>query len=132
MNEDSDTLDKIFKKQAWEDFWVWLALLILLGLTYGASYLHWGIWTSFISFTIAAIKTALIALFYMHLKKERGMTRIFAIAGIAWLMILFSLTLSDYISRSWLPYPSRWPVILQLRPGLPQSSGPNETQAPQP
>jgi cytochrome c oxidase subunit 4 len=95
------------------DVLVWVALLVLLALTYGASFTRWGAATTAIGFAIAVVKTLLIAWFYMHLKHDRGMTRLFAITGVAWLMILFALTLSDYISRSWLPYPARWPVTVK-------------------
>ena len=123
MSDESRLFKNEFKEQALEDLWVWLALLLLLALTFGASFLHWGAWTTVISFAISVFKTLLVAYFYMHLKKDKGMTRIFAIAGIAWLTILFSLTLSDFATRSWLPYPSRWPVIFQFRPS-PQAAQP--------
>lgn len=121
-----------FREGILEDVWVWVGLLVLLGLTLGASYAKWGSLSTALSFLISALKTLLIAYFYMHLKREKGMTRIFALAGVAWLVVLFSLTLSDYIGRRWLPYPSRWPIFVKLRPGLNQEFGPDERQAPRP
>lgn len=101
-----------------EDVLVWVALLILLALTIWVSYGKWGPLSTALSFFISVVKTALIAWFYMHLKHDKGMTRVFSIAGIAWLVIMFSLMLNDYVSRSWLPYPSRWPIFEKLRPSM--------------
>jgi cytochrome c oxidase subunit 4 len=115
-----------------EDVLVWVALLILLALTMGAGFADWGPLSTALSFLISAAKTALIAYFYMHIKRERGMTRVFALAGITWLGILFALTLSDYLSRGWLPYPSRWPIFVKLRPALNEQYGPEERQPPRP
>ena len=100
------------------DILVWIALLALLVITLGVSYAGLGAWSTALSFLVSAAKTALIAWYYMHLKREKGMTRIFAVAGVAWLVILFSLALSDYVSRGWLPYPSRWPILVKLRPSM--------------
>ena len=105
-----------------QDFFVWVALLALFALTLAASYANWGPLSTAVSFAISAAKTALVAWFYMHLDREKGVTRIFSIAGIAWVAILFSLTLSDYLSRGWLPYPARWPVFVNLAPSM--SEGP--------
>lgn len=110
--------DREWKQGVQEDLLVWVGLLILLAITFWASLAPWGIGSTIVSFTVSALKTVLIAYFYMHLNKEKGMTRIFAIAGAVWLTILFCLTLSDYATRSWLPFPSRWPVSVHLRPAL--------------
>lgn len=110
--------DSHWRRGIRRDILVWVWLLLFLGTTFAVSFAPWGAWDTIISFSISAVKTLLIAYFYMHLNQEKGMTRIFALAGIAWLMILFSLTLSDYTTRSWLPYPSRWPVFVLLRPAL--------------
>ena len=40
---------------------------------------------------------------------EIAVNRIFAFVGIFWLGILFALSLSDYRSRNWLPWPGDWP-----------------------
>jgi cytochrome c oxidase subunit 4 len=110
--------DHPWKAGVREDLLVWAGLLILLAITFCVSFAPWGVWSTLVSFTASAAKTALIAYFYMHLKREKGMTRIFALGGVAWLMILFSLTLSDYATRGWLPYPSQWPIFIHLRPAL--------------
>lgn len=116
--------DQKWKKGLREDILVWIALLIFLVITFAASLAPWGVWSSIVSFAVSGAKTALIAYFYMHLKREKGMTRIFALGGVAWLAILICFTLSDYTTRSWLPYPSRWPLFVPLRPALHEGAVP--------
>jgi cytochrome c oxidase subunit 4 len=115
-----------------EDLAVYAILLALFGLSIGAAFADWGPGSTMISYLIASVKVGVVAWFFMRLRRENGMTHVFAGAGIVWLVILFSLTLSDYMSRGWLPYPSRWPIIVNLRPGLEDNYGPNEQQAPRP
>lgn len=82
--------------------WVYLALLALLGLTITGAYIpiHW--LASFIALVIAGIKTALIVLYFMHVRESSTRTRVFASAALLWLGILIIGTLHDYLSRSWL------------------------------
>ena len=50
---------------------------------------------------IATIKGTLVVLFFMHLRYSTKLTMVTVIASIFWLFILFSLTMTDYISRAW-------------------------------
>lgn len=116
MNQHAGSTDQKWKKEVYKDILIWIILLLLQGASWGASQAPWGEWSTLVNFGVPSISTFLTAYFYMHLKEEKGMTRIFAIGGAAWLVILFSLILSDYRTRSWLNYPSRWPVFVRLRP----------------
>jgi cytochrome c oxidase subunit 4 len=89
-------------------FRAWAALLILLGLTTGLAYIPMGWFNIFSSLTIAFAKAILIVLFFMHVKYKGPLVRVFVCAGLFWLAILFSLSLGDYFTRSWLPPPTVW------------------------
>lgn len=82
------------------------AILVALTLvTVGVSFLHIGEgWHTVAGLGIAAIKAALVALFFMHVLYSSRLTWIMAGAGLFWLGILFVLTLSDYLTRPWLTY----------------------------
>jgi cytochrome c oxidase subunit 4 len=54
-----------------------------------------------VAITIAVIKATLVAWFFMHLRDSTRLTWVFAVSGIFWLGILFVLTLTDYLTRSW-------------------------------
>ncbi|QYM78811.1 cytochrome C oxidase subunit IV family protein [Horticoccus luteus] len=82
-------------------FGVFIALMVLLALTALADYLPPSRWALPISLTIAVAKMALIFLFFMHLRYQRGMVRIAAAAGFFWLAILLTLTFGDYLTRGW-------------------------------
>ena len=74
-------------------------LLGLLALTVGAAYLNLGALNTPIAMGIAALKAALILLYFMHLRRAEGLLRIFAAAGFFWLGIMLTLALSDYFTR---------------------------------
>ena len=78
----------------------YLALLALLVLTAGAASLPLGRWSVVVALAIAGAKMALIFLFFMHLKYERGLVRIFAFAGFFWLAIIAVLTFADVLARA--------------------------------
>ncbi len=79
------------------------ALIVLLLLTIGAAYLDLGPLNFVLAMLISLTKTALIALFFMHIRWGGKMLHLAAGAGLLWLGILLALTLGDYISRGWLP-----------------------------
>lgn len=85
----------------------WAALMLLLALTVGASFLNLGqgpgrdlgLASVAISMGIAVAKTLIILLIFMHLAWRNTVTRLFAAASFVWLAILFALTLSDFLAR---------------------------------
>jgi cytochrome c oxidase subunit IV len=81
---------------------VFVALLILTALTTGVAFLDLGgAGNVAAAMTIAVVKTALVMLYFMHLRYSSYLTLLFAGAGIFWLGILIVLTVSDYLSRGW-------------------------------
>ena len=79
---------------------VLLALLALTVLTVAVSFLPVPeIWHLLVGMTIATVKATLVVLFFMHLLHSTRLTWVVAVAGVFWLTILFSLTLSDYFTR---------------------------------
>jgi|GEM_PF-352708 len=110
---------------------VYAALLILLVVTVAAAFVHLGPITIVVAMAIAAIKAVLVALVFMHVHGSSPLTKLFSIAGLAWLVILFALTFSDYISRGWLPISRGWTdrPILPPPPGVPRPPR-DQPQAP--
>jgi len=76
------------------------ALLILLAVTVGAAHIPLGPWSPVAAMGIAAVKTALIGLVFMHLQQETSLVRVFSLAGLIWLTILLVLLASDYLTRT--------------------------------
>ena len=80
---------------------VWAALMMLLALTIGATFLPIGGFKPAVNLAIALAKAGLIFWFYMHMRHERGLVRLAAIGAGAWLLILLLLLSSDFLTRSW-------------------------------
>ena len=80
-------------------FRIWIALLILLALTWGLAQLDLGRFNAIAALTIAIIKMLLVILFFMHVRYKSSLTWIFVAAGFIWLVIMIDLTLSDYLTR---------------------------------
>lgn len=61
-----------------------------------------------VALAIAVCKASLVILFFMHVRYSSNLTRLVVIAGLFWLAILISLTLSDTFTRNWTPVPQSW------------------------
>ncbi|MBI5471750.1 MAG: cytochrome C oxidase subunit IV family protein [Ignavibacteriae bacterium] len=75
------------------------ALFILMFLTVAAAYLNLGPFNIYIALTIACVKAVLVVMYFMHVKYQTKVTWLFAGAGFLWIVIMFALTMSDYITR---------------------------------
>ncbi len=88
-------MDQVQKRLAF----VWLALMALLALTVAGSFTVTGAASAAVSFGVAAAKVALIFWFFMQLRTEKGLIRVFAVGAIAWLLILLTFATIDYATR---------------------------------
>jgi cytochrome c oxidase subunit 4 len=86
-------------RQAWPEAGIWLALMALLATTFAAAFIPMGAFNSFANLLIAAFKASLVGLFFMHLYRSSAIMRLAAAAGLFWLLILFGLTFSDFLTR---------------------------------
>ncbi len=83
---------------------VLLVLLALTVLTMGVSFLPANGRTHLaMGLTIALAKASLVALFFMHVISSHRLTRIVIVVAVCWLLLLFSLTFSDYLTRGLIP-----------------------------
>ena len=87
-------------KSTWHYAKIASALLVLLGVTVGAAYIHFGPFNTAVAMAISIMKASLIVLFFMHVKEAGPFLRVFVAAGFLWLGLLIALTLSDYLTRS--------------------------------
>jgi cytochrome c oxidase subunit IV len=83
---------------------VYLALMLLLVTTVGLDFLRLGPFNVIASMTIAALKTLLVILYFMHVRHSSRLIWIFVGVGFYWLAILLTLTMSDFVSRTWPPF----------------------------
>jgi cytochrome c oxidase subunit 4 len=77
-------------------------------LTTLVAYIDLGFFNVVVALTIAVSKALLVVLFFMHLARARHRTQVVAGAGILWLLILITFTVSDVLTRNWIPQPAGW------------------------
>ena len=80
---------------------VFLALIIGTGLTVAAAEVDLGALNNVLLLAIACAKALLVILFFMHVRWGTRLTWVVVGSGFFWLLIMFSLTMSDYMSRGW-------------------------------
>lgn len=81
---------------------VFAILMILLVATVAVAQIDLGSMNLFMALIIAAIKAALIILYFMHVRFASPLTGFLSIAAFIWLGIMLSLTANDYVTRGWL------------------------------
>jgi len=75
-------------------------LITLTCATWAIAFIDLGIWNPVVALTIAVIKAVLVILFFMHVRYSSQSIMITVAAGFFWLLIMITLSLSDYLSRS--------------------------------
>jgi cytochrome c oxidase subunit IV len=80
---------------------VFMVLMIGTAITIWAAFLDLGLLNAPIALVIATVKAVFVILFFMHVKDSDRLTKITVAAGIFWLGILLSLTMTDFLSRTW-------------------------------
>jgi cytochrome c oxidase subunit 4 len=78
-----------------------LTLMSLTVATWLIAFVNLGIFNPVVALTIAVIKAVLVILFFMHVRYSSRLTMVTVGAGFFWLMIMITLSLSDYLSRYW-------------------------------
>lgn len=79
---------------------VWVGLMVLLAATTASSLIPLGAANAILNLVIAIAKTALIALFFMHLRHSIPLLRLIVIVGLFTLSLLFILGGADFITRN--------------------------------
>lgn len=77
----------------------WLALVALLGATWGFAYLPLGAGNLVVALAISTAKLLLVAVIFMELRESAALLRLGAAAGFVFLAILLVLTFADVAVR---------------------------------
>ena len=81
---------------------VFLALMVGTFLTVIVAKFDLGPLNNVVMLTIAVVKALFVVLYFMHVRWSSRLTWVIAGSGFLWLLIMFSFTLMDYMSRGWL------------------------------
>ncbi len=79
----------------------WAGLLALLGVQVGLAYLPLGAAHLYFALGVAVAMASIVAWIFMELIRAPHLARIFAYAGLFWVMAMFVLGGSDYATRAW-------------------------------
>ncbi len=87
---------------------VFAALMVFTLTTVAAAFVDLGPLNNVVMLGIAIAKATLVVLFFMHVKYGTRMIHLVAAGGFLWLLILFGLTMQDYLSRGWMGAGTPW------------------------
>jgi cytochrome c oxidase subunit 4 len=101
MAQHSATTQHVVPRKVY--FAVFAALMVMTATTTAIAFLDLGPWNTVVALGIAFFKATLVVLFFMHVKYSPRLTQITIAGGLLWLAILIVITLSDFMTRGWLP-----------------------------
>ena len=81
------------------------ALMVGTVITVAAAFVNLGPLNFPVAISIAIAKATLVILFFMHLKYSSQLTKLICGSAFFFLIVLFGLTMSDYLSRGWFTAP---------------------------
>jgi cytochrome c oxidase subunit 4 len=82
---------------------IFAILMFCTYLTWQVAYFDLGPLNTIAALAIAVFKATLVVLFFMHVRYSTRLTWAVVVGGLFWLGILLALTMSDYLSRGWIP-----------------------------
>lgn len=82
---------------------VWLALVGLTALSFLLSLTHLGAIDTVFSLVIAAAKSTIVLLFFMHLVEERFTVAVVPALALSYVLLLVALMVTDVLSRHTFP-----------------------------
>jgi cytochrome c oxidase subunit 4 len=93
---------------------IFAALMVMTVVTVAVAFVDLGILNFPLALAIAIFKASLVILFFMHVKYSSQLTKLIVAGAFFFLLILFGLTLTDYLSRGWQTFPaaSAGPVVV--------------------
>jgi cytochrome c oxidase subunit 4 len=81
------------------------ALMVLTLVTVAVAFVNIGVLNFPVALAIAIFKATLVILFFMHVKYSSQLTKLIVAGAFFFLIVLFGLTLTDYLSRGWFTAP---------------------------
>jgi cytochrome c oxidase subunit IV len=86
-------------------FIIFTSLMVLTAITVAVAYINLGPLNIVVALAIAVSKATLVILYFMHVRYSPNLTKLVVAGSFLWLLILLTITMTDYWSRGWLPTP---------------------------
>ena len=77
-------------------------LMVGTALTVLVAFYDLGPLNNVMMLTIACVKALFVILYFMHVRWSSRLTMVVVASGFFWLLIMFTFTMTDYLSRGWL------------------------------
>lgn len=94
-------------------FTIFGALMFFTALTVGVAFVDLGHLNFPVALAIAVTKATLVILFFMHVIHSSRLTKLIVATGFFFLLILFGLTMTDYLTRGIQPNGQKGPMVTQ-------------------
>jgi cytochrome c oxidase subunit 4 len=78
---------------------VFMALMVLTFITWAITYVNLGEFNLVLALAVAITKAMLVIVYFMHLKWSPKLIKVTIGSSVFFLLIMFTMTLSDYMSR---------------------------------
>lgn len=88
---------------------VFAALMVFTAITVAAAFLDLGPLNNVVMLGIAVAKATLVVMFFMHVRYSTRLIPVVVFGGVFFLLVMFGITMSDYVSRGFLGAGSPWP-----------------------
>lgn len=88
---------------------VFAALMVFTAVTVAAAFVDLGALNNVVMLAIAVAKAALVVMFFMHVRYSTRLIPVVVFGGVFFLLVMFGITMSDYVSRGLLGAGSAWP-----------------------
>jgi cytochrome c oxidase subunit 4 len=102
-------------------------LMVATVVTVFVAFLNLGVLNFPVAISIAIVKATLVILFFMHAKYSSRLTKLIVGGAFFFLLVLLTLTMTDYMSRGWHTSPRGTTTA-----GTQQRVGPPPAEAPLP
>jgi cytochrome c oxidase subunit 4 len=89
-------------------FAVFAALMVFTAITVAVAFVDLGPANNVVMLSIAVLKATLVVMFFMHAKYGTKLIPLIAASGFFFLLLMFVITMSDYMSRGWLGAGTTW------------------------
>ena len=83
------------------------ALMVGTAITVAVAYVDLGFFNTAVALGIAVTKATLVVLYFMHVRWASRLTWVVVAGSLFWLILMFAIAMTDYLSRGWMGVPGR-------------------------
>lgn len=83
------------------------ALMLGTAITVAVAYVDLGFFNTAVALGIAVTKATLVILYFMHVRWASRLTWVVILGSLFWLILMFVIAMTDYLSRGWMGVPGR-------------------------